>query len=127
MDFGQAISNGLQNYATFTGRAARSEYWYWALFYFIVLFVTALIDAFLFPTNDWSPVNTIAGLGLLIPSLAVSVRRLHDIDRTAWWLLLMLTIIGSLLLLFWAFLKGTDGPNQYGPDPLAGQTGLASA
>ena len=125
MDFVPAVTNGFQNYATFTGRAARSEYWYWVLFNVIVSVVTTLIDYVVFPASEWSPINSLGMLALLVPSLAVSARRLHDIDRTAWWLLIGLTLIGGFLLLYWAFVKGTDGPNQYGPDPLAGGAALA--
>jgi len=126
MEFGEAISNGFRNYATFEGRASRSEYWYWVLFVFIVSIVTATFDYFAFPGNDFSPTNSLASLALLLPGLAVSARRLHDIDRTAWWLLLALTLIGTILLVIWACFKGTNGPNRYGPDPLAGQAALAS-
>jgi uncharacterized membrane protein YhaH (DUF805 family) len=52
--------------------------------------------------------------------LAVSARRLHDLDRTAWWLLLLLTGIGIILLIIWYCMRGTSGPNRFGPDPLAG-------
>ena len=127
MDFGAAVSNGFRNYATFTGRASRSEYWYWVLFGVLVSLVTSVIDLTLFPDADPAPINSIAALALLVPSLAVLARRLHDIDRTAWWILLLLTVIGSFVLLFWACLKGTDGPNQYGDDPLAGQTVVRAA
>ena len=120
MEFGEAISNGFRNYAKFDGRAARSEYWYWVLFNVIVSAVTTVIDMFVFPTSEVAPINSIAMLALLLPSIAVLARRVHDIDRTAWWLLLLLTVIGSIVLLVWAFIKGTDGPNRFGPDPLAG-------
>ena len=63
---------------------------------------------------------TIVGLVLLLPGLAVSARRLHDLDRTAWWLLLLLTGIGIILLIIWDCMRGTRGPNRFGPDPLAG-------
>jgi uncharacterized membrane protein YhaH (DUF805 family) len=58
-------------------------------------------------------------LVLLLPGLAVSARRLHDLDRTAWWLLLLLTGIGVILLIIWDCMRGTQGPNRFGPDPLA--------
>jgi uncharacterized membrane protein YhaH (DUF805 family) len=122
MDFGQAVTTGFRKYVTFEGRASRSEYWYWVLFNVIVSVITAIIDAFVFPgSKDISPINTIAMLALFLPSLAVLARRLHDIDRTAWWILLVLTLIGSFVLLYWACVKGTDGPNRFGPDPLGGQ------
>ncbi len=75
MEFGEAISNGFRNYATFTGRAARSEYWYWVLFNVIVSAVTTVIDIFVFPSSGVSPINTIAMLALLLPSIAVLARR----------------------------------------------------
>jgi uncharacterized membrane protein YhaH (DUF805 family) len=118
MSFGDAISSGFKNYINFEGRAARSEYWYWVLFNLIVSVITTVIDMFVFPGSGLTPINTIAMLALLLPSLTVGARRLHDIDRTGWWLLLGLTIIGGLVLLYWFIQKGTDGPNQYGPDPL---------
>jgi uncharacterized membrane protein YhaH (DUF805 family) len=63
-------------------------------------------------------VQTIVGLALLLPGLAVSIRRLHDLDRTGWWILIALTGIGAILLIIWYVMKGTDGPNRFGPDPL---------
>jgi len=114
MNFAQAISSGFSNYVQFGGRACRSEYWYWTLFAFIASVVAYMIDGML----GIGMVSNIVGLGLLLPGLAVSARRLHDIDRTFWWVLLTFTIIGVVLLLFWACLRGTSGPNRFGPDPL---------
>jgi uncharacterized membrane protein YhaH (DUF805 family) len=120
MNFTQAISSGFQNYVGFSARAARSEYWFWTLFTVLVSIAATLIDLALFRSFDFSPLSTIASLGLLLPSLAVGVRRLHDLDRTGWWLLLIITVIGSILLLVWFCMRGTAGPNRFGPDPLAG-------
>jgi uncharacterized membrane protein YhaH (DUF805 family) len=114
MNFGQAISSGFSNYVGFGGRACRSEYWFWTLFAVIVSAVTAGIDG----VTGIPVTNTIAGLALFLPGLAVSVRRLHDLDRTGWWLLLVFTVIGIFVLLYWDCVKGTDGPNRFGPDPL---------
>lgn len=69
----------------------------------------------------FSPFSTIAGLDLLLPGIAVSMRRLHDLDRTGWWLLPVFTGIGGILMLIWDCMKGTCGPNCFGRDPLAGQ------
>jgi len=118
MGFGEAINSGFRNYVTFSGRASRSEFWYWALFNFLLSIAAGIIDVALFPDNGLSPFNSLVSLALFLPSLAVGARRLHDIDRTAWWLLLILTIVGSILLIIWACLKGTPGPNRYGEDPL---------
>ena len=115
MGFGQAISSGFSNYVNFDGRASRSEFWYWTLFAILVAIVTQIIDTIIgIPAT-----NIIASLGLLLLGLAVAARRLHDIDRTALWLLLLLTGIGGILLLIWDCFKGTAGPNRFGPDPLA--------
>jgi uncharacterized membrane protein YhaH (DUF805 family) len=118
MTFTQAIRSGFQNYVNFSGRAPRSEYWYWTLFSILVSIASALIDVALFPSLNASPINTIVELALLLPGLAVSVRRLHDLDRTGWWLLLILTGIGAIVLLVWFCMRGTVAPNRFGPDPL---------
>src|SRR6516165_9783589 len=107
MGFGEAISSGFKNYVNFTGRAPRSEYWFWILFYVIVSVVTLVIDLALIRNSGVSPLNTLASLALFLPTLAVAVRRLHDIDRTGWWVLLNLTTIGTLVLIYWACLRGT--------------------
>jgi uncharacterized membrane protein YhaH (DUF805 family) len=128
MNFAQAIKSGFRNYVNFSGRAARSEYWYWILFSMLMAIGSFLIDLALFPQLNVSPINTIVELALLLPGLAVSVRRLHDLDFTGWWFLLILTGVGSFVLLSWFCLRGrrdraTDGgPNRFGPDPLSAAT-----
>jgi uncharacterized membrane protein YhaH (DUF805 family) len=119
MNFGEAIKSGFSNYATFSGRAARSEFWYWALFAFLVTAAGGIIDRALVE-SEAGLIGPLISLALLLPGLAVAARRLHDLDRTGWWLLIILTIIGIILLLIWDCLKGTTGPNRFGPDPLAG-------
>jgi uncharacterized membrane protein YhaH (DUF805 family) len=118
MSFGDAISSVLRNYATFSGRAPRSEYWYWALFILIVSVIAMAIDLMVFSASGYNPVGTVVSLGLLLPNISVAVRRLHDIDRTGWWFLIAFTIIGIILLIVWACQKGTAGPNSYGQDPI---------
>jgi len=120
MNFGQAIGSGLRNYVNFSGRTPRSGYWYWVLFSIIVTIPASIIDTVLFADSDLSPINTIVSLALFLPSLAIGFRRLHDIDRTAWWTLLVFTGIGFLLLLYWACVRGTTGPNRFGADPFEG-------
>lgn len=120
MGFGDAIKSGFSNYVTFSGRASRSEYWYWVLFAFIVAVVSTILDVAIFPYSDTGPIETITGLLLLLPGVAMSVRRLHDIDRTGWWVLITFTIIGIILLIIWACMRGTSGNNRFGPDPLGG-------
>lgn len=118
MNFQQAIASGFQNYVTFVGRAARSEYWFWTLFAVLVGVAAAILDAAFFPGLHARPIHSLASLALFLPGLSVSIRRLHDLDRTGWWVLIVLTGIGIILLLIWFCLRGTVGPNRYGPDPL---------
>jgi uncharacterized membrane protein YhaH (DUF805 family) len=120
MNFTQAITSGFQNYVNFRGRAARSEFWYWTLFSILASIVGALIDVALFGVAGLSVIQNLVGLALFLPGLAVSVRRLHDLDRTGWWMLIALTVIGIILLIVWDCMRGTPGSNRFGPDPLAG-------
>jgi len=123
MGFKEAISYCFRNYLGFNGRAARSEYWYWTLFVTLLVIVTLLIDltVFGFNTTGVNPMTSIAVLATLLPSIAVSIRRLHDIDRTGWWVLLGLSGIGEIVLLVCACMRGTVGANRFGPDPLEGK------
>jgi uncharacterized membrane protein YhaH (DUF805 family) len=118
MGFGDAIASVFGNYATFSGRAPRSEFWYWALFNFIASIVAVGVDTMAFSESLFSPASSILALGLLLPNISVGVRRLHDIGRTGWWFLIAFTIVGVILLLVWACQKGTTGPNGYGQDPI---------
>jgi len=122
MNFGEAIQSGFQNYVNFSGRSQRSAYWYWVLFAVLAGVAGAIVDGILFgyKPEGINAVQAIVGLALLLPGIAVAVRRLHDLDRTGWWFLLVLTGIGAILLIVWFCWKGTEGPNRFGPDPLAG-------
>lgn len=123
MNFGEAIASVFRNYVTFSGRAARSEYWYWVLFTLLLAIATGILDRAVFPDSESGagPINTVASIIILLPSLAVGVRRLHDIDRSGWWYLIVFTIIGIVLLIYWACQPGTPGTNRFGPDPLQGR------
>jgi uncharacterized membrane protein YhaH (DUF805 family) len=124
MGFTDAIKTGFQKYIGFSGRAARSEYWYWVLFLLLLQIVAWLIDMTLFGFNTTgvNPIGSILSLATLLPSVAVSVRRLHDIDRAGWWVLLsFIPVIGWIVVIYWACLRGTVGANRFGPDPLAGK------
>lgn len=114
----------LRKYATFTGRARRMEFWLFWLFTFVVGLVSSMLTGGLGP----DPLHPAFGLGFLIycvislalfiPSLAVGFRRLHDTDRSAWWLLIgLIPLLGALVLIVFFLLEGTRGPNKYGPDP----------
>ena len=116
MSFGEAISSGFSHYVVFRGRASRSAFWYWVLFVVILSIIAALIDNMIIGMPIIGP---IVSLGLLLPGLSVSIRRLHDIDRPGWWILIgLVPLVGAILLLVWYCSKGTTGPNTYGPDPL---------
>jgi uncharacterized membrane protein YhaH (DUF805 family) len=117
MSFPDAVRSGLQNYVNFSGRARRSEYWWFVLFYVIVLVVARILDGVI----GMSPLlYTVAALALLLPSLGLAVRRLHDTNRSGWWILLgLIPIIGSIILIVFMVGEGTPGDNQYGPSPKA--------
>ncbi len=119
MGFLEAVTSAFSNYVNFRGRARRSEYRYFALFMFALGIIATLIDFGITRTWDIGPVNAIFTLATIIPSLSVSVRRLHDIGRTGWFLLLaFIPLIGIIVLIYWACQPGTPGPNAYG-DPVA--------
>ena len=122
MSFIEAISSGFRSYVNFSGRALRSEYWYWALFLTVVIVPLGVIDEVLYPGEQIGPfswINGIVVLALILPSIAVFVRRLHDIDRTGWWYFITFTGIGTFILLYWACVRGTPGPNRFGPEPMS--------
>jgi len=120
MNFWQAIWSGFYNYVKFSGRSIRSEYWYWVLFTIIGGLATGSLDYAMFPDANGSPLNGIFDLITFLPSLGLAIRRLHDIDRSGWWVLIALTVIGVFVLLYWAAQKGTSGQNRFGPDPFEG-------
>jgi uncharacterized membrane protein YhaH (DUF805 family) len=127
----------LRKYATFRGRARRREYWLFQLFVFLLSLVLMVwlvsvlppsamdegasmsLDEIMLVPAAQAPLAIAGLLGLVffLPQLAVSVRRLHDSDKSGWWLLLNLIPAGSLVLLIFYLLDGTRGPNRHGPDP----------
>src|SRR5437899_1756811 len=116
--FGEAVSTGFGKYATFAGRARRPEYWYWVLFGVLVGIAAGILDVLISGTNS-GVFSVLSSLGLLLPNLAVTARRLHDIDRSAWWILiLLLPIVGAIVLFVFMCLRGTAGPNRFGQDPV---------
>ena len=117
MNFGEAIKSGFSKYVTFSGRACRSEFWYWTLFAILMTIAASIIDRELVD-SDTGLVQPLVSLALFLPGLAVGIRRLHDIDRSGWWWLIAFTIIGLVVLIAWDCIKGTTGPNRFGPDPL---------
>ncbi len=121
MTFSQSIRTCFRKYVDFTGRAARSEYWWFTLFMILGNLAATMVDIAMFdvPPEQYGPLNGIFSLATFLPGLAVSVRRLHDVNRSGWWLLIMfIPLIGWLVLLFWEVSAGTPGANRFGPDPL---------
>src|ERR1700722_9246391 len=117
MDFTQAIKSGFSNYINFTGRAARSEFWYWALFTFLVGVAINFVDYAL--GSGRGLLGELWGLATFLPGLAVGARRLHDTDRPGFCLfLILLPLIGIIVLIVWWCMKGTGGSNRYGSDPV---------
>lgn len=118
--FGSAISICLSNYVGFSGRAPRSEYWFFELFLLIVYVVGIIIDV----TIGHQIVMPICSLGLILPTFAVLMRRLHDLDKSGWWWLIsFIPLVGAIWLLVLMCTRGTAGPNRFGPDPLGGPVG----
>jgi uncharacterized membrane protein YhaH (DUF805 family) len=146
MSFIESIKTVLTKYAVFNGRARRSEYWWYALAFTIVY--TILYVALLAPgLAEFTAANmeyaaagdpsapmpsmpgslttgylllSLVGLALFLPGLGVTVRRLHDTDRSGFWVLLgLIPFVGAIILIVWEASAGTPGPNQYGPDPKA--------
>ncbi|KZK89997.1 Inner membrane protein YhaI [Pseudovibrio sp. Ad5] len=111
VSFQSAIRTCFKKYVQFTGRAPRSEFWWWVLFVLIVMIAAYLIDNFVIapilglPTGsvqDGAPLSSILNIAFFLPNLAVAVRRLHDINRSGFWLLIaFIPILGGLLLLYW--------------------------
>lgn len=103
--FGEAIATCLSKYATFSGRASRSEYWYFQLFFFLVAFAAGVLFG--------DPGMGLVALALVLPVWASGARRLHDTNRSGWWQLLTIIPVAGLLVLYWLCLKPVE-PNDYG-------------
>ena len=122
MSFKESIVNVFQNYANFSGRARRSEYWYFTLFIFLVSAVLSGLNAAVFGTDAqmtiFTVIQSLFSLATLIPSIAVTVRRLHDISKSGWfYFLILIPVVGSIILLVWECKDSEPGTNVYGPNP----------
>lgn len=116
MDFTTAVKTCFSKFATFEGRARRSEYWFFTLFTVLVSTVLSIIDA----VTGIGVLSLLFTLAVLIPGIAVAVRRLHDTDRSGWWyLLILIPIVGFIVLIIWFCSRGTGDANRFGADPLA--------
>ena len=115
MDFMTSVKTCFSKYATFSGRAIRSEFWWFVLFCIIVGMVLGALDAMVFGYGSVGIFALIFQLGTIIPSLSVGARRLHDIGKSGWWQLLgLLPIIGWVILIYWMAQKTHEGENKYG-------------
>jgi uncharacterized membrane protein YhaH (DUF805 family) len=105
----------LKNYVGFSGRARRTEIWMFFLISMIVSIIISVVESVIgFPGT----ISGLYSLAILLPAIAVGMRRLHDTDRSGWWMLLsLIPFFGAIVLLIFFCLEGTSGQNQYGPDP----------
>lgn len=110
------FTNALKKYADFSGRATRQEYWMYILFYIVFYIVLAMVGGVL----GLSILTTVFSLGLLVPTISLAARRLHDTGRTGWWQLLSLVpIVGSIVLIVF-LVQDSHDDNSYGPNPKMG-------
>lgn len=119
----------LKAYAVFSGRARRKEYWMFVLINVLITLGLALLDVILhFQVSGKGILSTLYGLGVVIPSLAVGARRLHDTNRSGWWLLIgLVPFVGALILLVFFVLDSTPGTNRFGPNPKSGEAAPGSS
>ena len=112
----------LRKYTVFEGRARRKEYWIFALISALILIFLSLIDE-LTGWKVWEDegvLSLVYSIAVFVPTLAVVIRRLHDTDRSGWWILIaLIPLVGAIVLLVFLILKGNEGDNRFGPDPKA--------
>ena len=128
MNFVEAVKSAYQKYITFSGRAARSELWWWTLFQVIANVVIAAIfggghmamgDGAMNMHYQGGLVANLWALANFLPGLAVAIRRLHDLDKSGWWsLIVLIPLVGWIILIVWYCTKGTPGANRFGPEPV---------
>lgn len=116
----------LKKFMQFSGRSRRKEYWSFALLMIAVYVVAGILDGILgmggMIGGLYGPLTLLAALFFIIPSFSVGIRRLHDTERSGWWLLIgLVPLIGGLVLLYFFIVEGTRGPNRYGDDPKEGE------
>ncbi|MCY7397860.1 MAG: DUF805 domain-containing protein [Sphingomonas bacterium] len=119
----------LTKYADFSGRAPRAEYWWFYLLSIVAYIVATIVDSVIgtgAALGSYGILSLVVMLGLVIPSLAAGVRRLHDTDRSGWWMLIVLVpLVGAIVLLVFFVLEGTKDDNRFGPNPYSGELGYA--
>lgn len=116
MGFTEAIQSGFDHYTKFDGRASRPAFWWWFLFTVLAGIAANIIGAIV----GTQVIGYLVSLALFLPTLSVSIRRLHDTGRSGWWyLLIFIPILGWIALLIFYLQEGDDAPNEYGPPPAA--------
>ena len=123
--FTTAVELFFKNYSNFSGRSSRSAYWWWFLASSLLGILVAIIDMMIMGADPWmqsnyGPVESIVTLALLVPNIAINVRRLHDVGKSGWWILIVFTIIGIIPWFIWLVREGNDGANKFGEDIEAG-------
>lgn len=129
LSFQDAVRICFSKYATFSGRARRTEYWYFVLFGFLGSAIAGILDTALFGMTapDEALLAGLFSLVTLLPGLSVLVRRLHDTGRSGWWFwIILIPLIGALVLLWFLITRGDEGTNDYGPDPITHPTDASS-
>ena len=111
----------LKNYAGFSGRSRRREYWFFSLFSLLMTLALSLLDLIIYNLSSETILGMFTGaygLGVIMPTLAVAIRRLHDTGKSGWWILInFFPAIGNLIFIFFLLLDSEPGENQYGPSP----------
>lgn len=123
MNFPQAVKSAFSKYIQFNGRSLRSEFWYFTLFIVIGQFIATVPDAMIYGTawldymdkGETGIVERVFALVTFVPSIAVTARRLHDINRSGWWMLIAFTLIGIIPLIYWNCKAGDPQHNKFGP------------
>jgi uncharacterized membrane protein YhaH (DUF805 family) len=109
----------IKNYAGFSGRAGRREYWMFFLIYMLIYIGLAILTAVMpkMLGTIFGILTAVFLLGMLVPTIAVGVRRMHDTDHSGWWLLLSIVPLAGLYVLYLLIIEGTSGPNKFGESP----------
>ena len=121
VNFGQAIVLFFINYFEFSGRSSAGAYWYFALWSFLLVILFTVMDLTFDLVDEYLNFSNLFSFVTLLLGISLSVRRLHDINRSGWWLLLSITLIGLIPLIYWACQRGDRVENDYGSDKEAGR------
>ncbi len=115
MNLIESVKTCFKKYGVIEGRASRSEYWFFVLFYTVVIVVLELLTLV---NSTFVTIFLIARIGFIIPTITVTTRRLHDVNRSGWWQLISFTIIGFIPLLYWLCKNSDEENNRFGSNPL---------